>query len=203
MAFNVPLAINPEDESHCAEISEANDYEIGTITKAKWAKPINRRSQNQRTAHLLITFNNADAANRSIVNGLTICNRRCHIEKTKKEPVRCLKCQGWNHIARECTEEHNKCGNCSENHRTSNCLTPERRCVSCGTNDHASWSRTCPTFLNKADEFNKRNPNNSMQIFPTADPWTWTTMDKTHPATAPTPRLKPTPQIRISNVKAG
>ena len=203
MAFNIPLAINTEDENHHTEISKANNYEIGTITMAKLAKPIDRRSQNQRTAHLLISFNNANAANRSIVNGLTICNRRCHVEKTKKELVRCLKCQGWNHIAREWMEKHDKCGNCSETHRTSSCLTNERRCISCGTNDHASWSRTCPTFLNKADEFNKRNPNNSMQFFPTADPWTWTTTDKTHPTTAPIPKSKPTPQNRTSNIKAG
>ena len=178
IVFNVPLAINPEDENHRQEICEANDYEQGTITATKWAKAIEKRNPNQRTAHLFLTFSNADAANRSITNGLYICNRRCHAEKTKREPTRCLKCQGWNHIAKECLEVDDKCGNCAGNHRTSNCLTAERRCASCNTNDHASWSRSCPTFLKKLDEFNTRNPDNLLQYFPTADPWTWLTIDK-------------------------
>ena len=181
IAFNVPLTINPDQESHRQEICEANDYEQGTITATKWAKAIEKRNPNQRTAHLFLTFSNADAANRSITNGIYICNRRCHVEKTKREPTRCLKCQGWNHVAKECLEVEDKCGNCAGEHRTSNCLTTEQKCVSCNTSDHASWSRSCPTFLKKSDEFNIRNPDNLLQYFPTADPWTWSTIDKSPP----------------------
>ena len=181
IAFNVPLTINPDDESHRQEICEANDYEQGTITATKWAKAIEKRNPSQRTAHLFITFSNADAANRSITNGIYICNRRCHVEKTKREPMRCLKCQGWNHIAKECLEVDDKCGNCAGEHRTSNCLATEQKCASCNTCDHASWSRSCPTFLKKSDEFNVRNPDNLLQYFPTADPWTWSTAEKSPP----------------------
>ena len=181
IAFNVSLAINPEKEDHLSEICEANDLEPDTITSAKWAKAIDKRSPTQRTAHLLITLNNAEAANRAITNGITICNRRCHVERTKREPIRCLKCQGWNHMAKECTEEKDSCGNCSGPHRTNSCLTQDKRCVSCKTDDHASWSRTCPTFLRKTDEYNSRNPDNLLQFFPTADPWTWSANDKLSP----------------------
>ena len=48
----------------------------------------------QRTAHLLLAFNNVEAANRAITNGLIICNRKCHVERAKREPIQCLKCQG-------------------------------------------------------------------------------------------------------------
>ena len=178
MAFNVPLIINPDDESHRLEICEANDIEVGSITALKWAKAIEKRNPNQRTAHLFITFSSADAANRAITNGISICNRRCHVEKTKREPTRCLKCQGWNHIAKECTAEHDKCGNCAGEHRTSNCYTTEQRCTSCNSSDHASWSRHCPTFLKKLDEYNARNPDNLLQFFPTDEPWTWSTAIK-------------------------
>jgi len=126
IAFNVPLTINPDQAEHRAEICEANNIEPTTIIAAKWAKPIDRRSANQRTAHMYLSFVNADAANRAIVNGLSICNRRCHTEKTKREPIRCLKCQGWNHMAKDCPEEKDRCGNCAENHRTSSCLTSAR-----------------------------------------------------------------------------
>ena len=83
--FNVPLAINPEDEGHRQEIYEANNYEQGTITAMKWAKVIEKRTPNQRTVHLFLTFSNTDAANRTITNGISICNRRCHAEKTKHD----------------------------------------------------------------------------------------------------------------------
>ena len=190
IAFNVVLSINPDDENHRAEICKANGLEPTTITAAKWAKAVERRSPTQRTAHLLITLNDADAANRAITNGLNICNRRCHVEKTKREPTRCLKCQGWNHYAKDCIEEGDRCGNCAGAHRTNLCLTGEKRCVSCRVDDYASWSRTCPVFLKKMDEFNTRNPDNSLQFFPTADPWTWIPTTNHQPQTQLKPQLQ-------------
>jgi hypothetical protein len=60
-------------------------------------------------------------------------------------------------------------------HRTNECPTlVARRCASCKTDDHASWSRDCPTFIKKLNELNDRNPENNLQYIPTADPWTWT-----------------------------
>jgi hypothetical protein len=182
IVFNVPLAINPEDPKHRQEICEANNLDHDIISAARWAKPINRRSPEQRTAHLILTYTNADAANRAITNGLHICNRRCYVERVKREPTRCLRCQGWNHFAKECKEEVSKCGNCSKGHRTSECPTPEERiCVSCEVEGHASWSRECPTFIKKLNELNDRNPENTLQYIPTAEPWTWTTNINTTP----------------------
>lgn len=164
-----------------------------TITAMKWAKPVHRRSPEQRTAHLILTFTSADAANRAITNGLHICNRRCYVERVKREPTRCLKCQGWNHFAKECQEENNKCGNCTKNHRTNDCPTPQERCcVSCKSDDHASWSRECPTFIKKLNDLNDRNPENALQYIPTADPWTWTTNTKPVPQSRPPPPIRPT-----------
>ena len=202
MAFNVPIAIDPNDDNHRQEICEANNFDPYIISAAKWAKSIDKRAPSQRTAHLLLTFVNADAANRAIVNGLSICNRKCHVEKTKREPVRCLKCQGWNHFAKECSATQDKCGNCAENHRTSDCQSVARNCVSCSSSDHASWSRACPTFLKKMVEFNTRNPDNSLQFFPTADPWTWTPTEKTYTPKPPSVK-KATPPTGLSSVQLG
>lgn len=190
IAFNVPLGISPDDQNHRTEVCEANNLDKDTITAMKWIKPVHRRSPTQRTAHLILTFNSADAANRAITNGLYICNRRCHVERVKREPTRCLKCQGWNHFAKECLEEDDTCGNCTKKHRTNDCPTPAiRRCVSCKTDDHASWSRECPTFTKKMNELNDRNPENTLQYIPTADPWTWTASVK--PALSQPPANKP------------
>ena len=155
---------------------------------ARWAKPIHRRSPEQRTAHLILTYTSADTANRAITNGLHICNRRCYVERVKIEPTRCLRCQGWNHFSKECQEEISRCGNCSKNHRMSDCLMPEERiCVSCMSEGHASWSRECPTFIKKLNELNDRNPENTLQYIPTAEPWMWTTSANS----APQPQWKP------------
>jgi hypothetical protein len=145
IAFNVPLAINPEDRKHRQEVCEANNLDHDIIPAMRWVKPIDRRTPEQRTAHLILSFSNADAANRAITDGLNICNRRCHIERVKREPTRCLKCQGWNHFAKDCVELDDTCGNCANKHRTSICPTPHlKRCASCKSDSHSSWSRECP-----------------------------------------------------------
>ena len=200
--FNVPLAINPEEEGHRLEICEANGLEPTTVVSAKWAKAVNRRISSQRTAHLLITIDNTNAANRIIMDGLLICNKKCQVERTRREPTRCLKCQGWNHFAKDCMEDKDTCGNCAGTHRTSSCTVEERACASCKTSGHASWSRTCPAFTKRLAEFNVRNPDNSLQYFPTTDVWTWLTVDK--PAVAVAPKV-PVPlmatQVRPSKTQ--
>ena len=85
-----------------------------------------------------------------------------------------------------------RCGNCSKNHRTSDCTTPEERiCVSCVSEGHASWSRECPTFIKKLNKLNDRNPENTLQYIPMADPWTWTTSAKM--TLQPQPQAHPPP----------
>ena len=164
IAFNIPLGINPEDESHQHEVCEANNIEKEIIMVMRWVKPVHRRALTQRTPHLILTFNSADMANRAITNGLYICNRHCHAERVKCEPTRCLKCQGWNHFAKDCQEENKKCSNYTQNHRINNYPNPLARCcVSCKTDGHASWSWECPTFIRKLNDFNDRNPKNTLQ----------------------------------------
>jgi hypothetical protein len=174
LAHNAPLTMDPDDRNHREEIKETNDLEDGTIVAIRWAKPLNRRSLQQRSAHLVISYSSPEAANRAITNGITICNKKCHVERIRREPLRCLKCQGWNHMAKDCEETHSTCSNCAEHHRTSECQSPrKKRCVSCKSNEHASWSRECPSFQKRVDELNDRNPENLLPFFPTADPWTW------------------------------
>src|SRR6202522_1199418 len=202
IVFNVPLAIKPEEEGHHLEICEANGLEPTTVVSPKWAKAVKRRISSQRTAHLLITIDNANTANRIIMDSLLICNKKCQVERTRREPTRCLKCQGWNHFAKDCMEDKDICGNCAGTHRTSSCTVEERACASCKTSGHASWSRTCPAFTKRLAEFNVRNPDNSLQYFPTTDVWTWLTADK--PAVAVAPKV-PVPlmatQVRPSKTQ--
>ena len=52
LAQNAPLTIDPEDEKHIEEINEINDLEDNAVLAMRWAKPINRRSPHQRSAHM-------------------------------------------------------------------------------------------------------------------------------------------------------
>lgn len=175
IAFNVPTNLVTDNHDHRIEISEANNFDDDTITALRWAKPIERRSPEQRTAHLIITLNNAEVANRAIAKGIYICNRNCRAERIKKEPPRCMKCQGWNHFAKDCPAEKDTCGNCAEEHRTRECQKPQaKKCASCKAPGHASWDRNCPEFIKRLSDFNKRNPENSLQFFPSTETWTWT-----------------------------
>ncbi len=79
----------------------------------------------------------------------------------------------------ECKASEDTCSNCAEPHRTSQCPNPLiRRCVSCKTSDHASWSRECPMFVRKTDEYNARYPENELPFIPSDEPWTWCTGEK-------------------------
>jgi hypothetical protein len=146
IAFFVPLTLDPGNPEHIEEIQESNDIAADTIIRAKWAKAPERRTPSQSCGHLIISFTDPDAANRAILNGLIICNKRVTIQKSKKEPLRCLKCHGWNHVAARCSKQTDVCGTCGrEDHRTGSCTVAGiKKCVSCDADDHSSWDRNCP-----------------------------------------------------------
>ena len=70
IAFNITLALDAYQVEHREEICEAIELNKKAIMAIRWAKAVENRSENQRTGHLILTFNNADAANRAITNGL-------------------------------------------------------------------------------------------------------------------------------------
>ena len=162
----------PQNPHHITEICKSNSFimDPSAITSAYWAKAIENRAISQQTAHLYLTFTNAETANRAITNGLTICNKKCTIKKRRKEPIRCLKCQSWNHIAKECIKDNDTCGNCAGQHRSNTCTTTNKKCVSCKAEDHASWSWQCPTFLKKLTDLNTHSLENSTLYFPPPNP---------------------------------
>ncbi|KAF8813530.1 hypothetical protein BYT27DRAFT_7251054 [Phlegmacium glaucopus] len=175
IAYYVPLHLNTSNPAHFAEIEEANGMQKGDLLRIRWAKLPIRRTEKQTCGHLILTFSNPDAANRAKARGLVICNKKVSAAKYKKEPIRCLKCQGWNHVAAECVWKNDLCGTCGdEGHRTSDCSNQNRqRCISCGTDDHPSWARDCPTFLRKCRDFDLKHPANGLPFYPSQEPWTW------------------------------
>lgn len=63
------------------------------------------------------------------IGRLNIGWRKCSIYEYTNI-LRCYKCAGYNHFAKECTNE-DTCGKCAGSHRTSDCSSDQEKCVNC------------------------------------------------------------------------
>ncbi|KAI0055082.1 hypothetical protein BV25DRAFT_1773302, partial [Artomyces pyxidatus] len=166
----VPLTFRPDNNYDLREVEERNRLAKGSVKQARWVKPPARRDPGQVSAHTILTLCSAEAANQLLRDGLVIREKKVYPEKTKREPLRCLKCHRWGHKATECHAEHDTCGTCGKDHRTADCNAYKTYyCVSCRSTDHASWDRACPEFEKRCQQFDERYPENMMKFFPTAE----------------------------------
>jgi hypothetical protein len=125
------------------------------------------------SSHLIFSFTDENSANETLVNSLFVCKTKVCIEKCKKEPLRCLKCHRWNHLALECSRTQDTCSTCVHQHWTSECTNQEQpRCTPCNADSHTSWDRNCPAFQSKCSELNERMEENQMLYYLTHKVWT-------------------------------
>jgi hypothetical protein len=124
---NIPGEVN--DEDLLQTISKQNPN-INEITLREEMKLIRTLKTRVGTKHAIIevspvlwnTFNN--------FNFLYILFSRCKVEEYN-HVIRCFKCQGYGHFARDCNLK-DMCVNCGEEHKTKNCQTPDHNnCVNC------------------------------------------------------------------------
>lgn len=192
----VPLTFKTNRAEDLREVEEANGIAAGDIASARWIKPAARRKPSQTCGHLILSFRSPQPANDTLAFGLFICQKKVYAEKCKREPLRCLKCHGWGHMAANCTAPNDICGTCALPHRTSSCTTDDHlRCVSCKVTGHASWARNCPVFLQKCYELNERVDENNMPYFPTQEAWTQV-MEPPRAAPVLQPRSREAPLAR-------
>ncbi|KAF9245442.1 hypothetical protein BU15DRAFT_11724, partial [Melanogaster broomeanus] len=131
------------------------------------------RNPHQRVAHAILTTCDPMTANTLLRDGIYINREKLYPRKNKREPIRCVRCQLWGHIARDCKAEHDTCGTCGEHHRTSDCnKTDKLFCVGCKTKNHASYSRNCQEFIKRSIAMDAKHPENNMPYFPTNEEWT-------------------------------
>ncbi|KAF8227146.1 hypothetical protein L208DRAFT_1298073 [Tricholoma matsutake] len=129
MAYFVPLTCDVIEKSHIEEVTESNSLSKDSINKCRWAKAPGWQNPNQSVGHMIITFTDPNSTNKAILNGLVICNKKVSVSKCKRELIRCLKCQAYNHVAHECIISRDICARCGEDHRTSNCSTLTLLCT--------------------------------------------------------------------------
>ena len=110
-----------------------------------------RNGQKEPTTAVLVDFKNLSEMPKSIV--IDFC--KYSIREFEQDPVRCFKCQGFGHFARNCQSTVIKCGRCSLEHATKYCNIEELpgpsnrldlKYANCEGN-HPAFSKQCPTFL--------------------------------------------------------
>ncbi|KAH7919724.1 hypothetical protein BV22DRAFT_991388, partial [Leucogyrophana mollusca] len=175
----VPTTFDPDSGATIAEVEKNSGLEAGSISKARYVKPLNRRRPGQRTAHAILTFKSREDANHAIEQGLSIEGRKVYARKLLPEPTRCLKCQSLagDHVAADCPQEQDTCGTCGAEHRTASCGITDvdlYYCANCKDHcGHASWSRECPVFIERFRRHQARSEDVQYRYYPTNDPKTW------------------------------
>ncbi|KIK79403.1 hypothetical protein PAXRUDRAFT_108945, partial [Paxillus rubicundulus Ve08.2h10] len=126
------------------------------------------RAQNQRVAHILLQMSEPMAANTLVRDSLYICKEKLHPIKDKCIPTRCIHCQRWGHITRNCNAQHDTCTVCGH----KNCSSYKTlHCISCKVDDNSSNDQHCPMYEDKCMTLNVKHPENSMLYYPTSEPW--------------------------------
>ena len=157
----------------------------------------------QRTAIAIFRLASQEDANKIIRDGLYVEGKKVWGRNQVQEPRRCLKCQCYgDHKAAECRLIHEVCGQCGDQHRTSECSETDRSRFSCSNckaasnNRHAGHgavNRRCPIFLSRIEKMNKTRSNNAYKFYCMADPKTW----ETHETNAQEPQVAETNKTSI------
>ena len=185
---NAPVYLHPDDPRDLRDLEAVNGWNPNELVAAHWIKPIDKRRQGQQHAHLIIKLSTPQRANEAIMQGIAVHGRHLPVEKLRKEARRCLRCQRLepSHLARDCDWDIDICGTCGQDHPTRECNTGKLRCMNCNSEAHASWSRTCPAFVEATRKIQNANKLERYRFFPLIDdPSTWDHIDA--PDLGPTP----------------
>ena len=102
------------------------------------------------TALVLVEFLNLERLPKRVY--VDFCEYR--IRSFEPEPVRCFKCQRFNHLARNCTSNVDVCAKCSEHHTTKDCNRENQpgtssdslvKCFNC-KGEHPAYSKDCSKY---------------------------------------------------------
>ncbi|KAJ7138703.1 hypothetical protein C8R43DRAFT_893174 [Mycena crocata] len=179
----VPVTFDPNRDGALHVVEGDNGYRSGSILKARYIKPVERRREGQTVAHVVFGFE--ATANAFLRAGMFVEGKRAFGRKLFTEPVRCLKCQVLGHVLVSCKSIHYACARCAGLHATRECTAAdtERSCTNCRNagrahNGHGAADRACPVFAEKLQVALERDPGAKYPFFPVADdPESWVQHD--------------------------
>ncbi|KAJ3832991.1 hypothetical protein F5878DRAFT_511330, partial [Lentinula raphanica] len=171
----VPVTANIESQWTWDTITEASKLPRNSIVAARWIRKPEQRKPGQKVAHAVFAFADMRHANTAIQQGLVIDHKIVSVRREEKDPQRCMKCQQYGHIARECKSATDVCGRCDRAHPTQTCSAgPDNfYCAVCKTKGHTAADRTCPSFLRRVRERQQRDPTKGFRYFVTEHESTW------------------------------
>lgn len=119
-------------------VEEASDLPHNSIATMEWAKKPEKRKKDQKVTHVLVAFNTRESANQVITKGMTIGGKWVYGRQDQRDPLRCMKCQQFGHIAKECHSANDVCGRCADQHPTQTCKAQEHSfyCAVCKLAGH-------------------------------------------------------------------
>ena len=121
LALYVPITFDPDLDAAKRQVEADNRLRKGSLAHARYIKPVQKRSPNQKVAHVILGFETRSDVNAAIARAwISIGGRRVTAEKLIGEPRRCFKCQNvkGNHMADRCPEKNPKCARCAGEHYT-------------------------------------------------------------------------------------
>ena len=143
-------------------ITEADilqELKEGNNICAKKVSRIQSRATGSQTKLIRVITTDEKQCNQALQLGVKIGFQKYRCEPSKSQPTvqQCFKCQGFGHIAKNCTEEQ-KCLRCSGSHPLKECKIEKSQatCANCGGN-HASVFRGCPSYQEKLTETAKNS----------------------------------------------
>lgn len=149
----LPANITPED------IKEDLVEQNMTVVEVKQFNKSITDTQGKKSETLLPVFsvkfgNNTKLPEIKNINKVCYCRITWEKYKTKKQVMRCYKCQSYQHIAKNCWKQA-ICALCAGDHNTKDCAhkNEKHKCVHC-SGEHQAGSEQCPIFIR---ESNRRN----------------------------------------------
>ena len=109
------------------------------------------RFNGQPTRKVVIQFENEQDMKIALYSGIYFgrIRIRCESYRTTPQVTQCYKCQGFNHIAKDCKNAQ-KCVRCAGSHKSTECPDKNKdslklKCSNCN-GEHVASSKECPKF---------------------------------------------------------
>ena len=105
----VPTTFDAGSSYAHTKVEEDSGISGNIIAFSKYIKPPHLHNENQKVAHIIIGFNDRNAANNAIQAGLFIEGKYIDVRKKLTELRRCLKCQKYGHYVPDCKASGDTC----------------------------------------------------------------------------------------------